>query len=580
MDRNEFKINPMIPLAINLADERKRFVLFCGAGISKESSISSGHDILIDTLGKIYQQEHQKETFTAEEIEKWYQQKEDLKDMTYSEVLDLIYPGMEQKRLYLNNFFGGKLPGESHKAIAKMVKLGLIRFIVTTNFDNLIEKALDLEGLNDKYSVISTNDQARNSDSWDKVEFCRVYKIHGDKDQGPIRNSPKELEKLDEYLERDFQELINRHGVIILGYAGEDEGVIRCFERREYHRYPIYWQYRTDVNKRVENMIFNQDGVLIKHDSASGFLIELLDRIERVRRSSETDTVETIKSDYEQIIIRNNPLEIKARIEDERNRYLKDVCTVYESIGQSQDWKILWDSHIDLIERGSRNIILAEQILRFEMGRDWGEFIKFFEALHFVNKDGDRHGRNGLINYLFFTMFLIIGSRALKYERFSEIKKLFSLKNIYRDRIEYILGWNIQASYIEQKNQSEPNRFHVPNFHYLLGILPTNIFPFADKNDLERLVLEFDLLCFVYATKNPISGHWYPRCVYYFRYEAPQFLQKIKFDEEYCERIAKYLFDETKDVLKTSLAKVNEAYVSLSSRMPGWPDNPFESILR
>lgn len=576
-----YKINPMIPLAINLADGRRRFILFCGAGVSKDGGIPSGKDILIDTLGKIYQQEQKKEKYSKEDIENWYQQHKSLKGMTYSQILDLVYPGMEQKRLYLNGFFEGKEPSEVHRLIAKMVKLGLIRFIITTNFDNLIEKALDLEGLRDKYSVISTNDQAKNSDTWDKVDICRIYKIHGDKDQGPVKNSPKELEKLDDYMERDFQELVNRHGVVVLGYAGEDKGVMRCLESREYHRYPIYWQYRHNVNNQVKNMMLNQDGVLIQCASASESLNELLDRIEMIHRTSSTDTIETIKGSYEQMLIRNNPIEIKARIEEERNRYLTDVRLIYESSEQNPGWQKLWDTHVELIEKVPRNIIFAEQLLKFEMSRDWQEFIKIFEELHLINKDQDRYGRNGLINYLFFSLFLAIGSRALRFERFREIKTLFSLKKLYRDRIGNILDWNIQASYVEQKKQDDPKKWIVPHLHYLLELVDANKFP-TDKENLQRSILEFDLLCFVYTAKNPqgrYSRPWYPRCVYYFRYDSPQFLQKIKHDDEYAEKIAKYLFAESKDNLRDSFKKVNEIYLSLSERMPEWSDNPFESIL-
>ncbi len=571
-------IKPIISLAVNLADGRRRFVLFCGAGISKDAGVPSGQDILVDTLSKIYQQEQKKEKFSTEELTKWYQKNKSLKDMPYSEILDLVYHGMEQKRLYLNSFFEGKHPGETHKTIAKMVRTGLIRFIITTNFDNLIEKALDMEDLRDKYSVISTNDQAKNSDTWDKVEVCRIYKIHGDKDQGPIRNSPTELEKLDEYIKIDFQELIDRHGVLVLGYAGEDEGVMRCFEKREYHRYPIYWQYREDVNDRVKNLILNQDGVLMQYNRASELLNELLDRIEMVRRSSEADTMKTIKRSYEQLLIRNNQLEIKVRIQEERAHYLDDVHSIYDSVGQNPSWQTLWDAHIELIEKASRNIILGDQLLRFEISRDWEEFIKIFEEIYSINKNQDRYGRNGLINYLFFSLFLVMGGRALKHERFAEIKKLFSIKKLYRDRIEYILDWNIHASYIEQKNQSEPNEFHAPKMNYLLGLVDANKF-LIDKDELRELILEFDLLCFIYTAKNPKDRsfpYWYPGCVYFFKYESLRFLQKMKVDDEYCEKIARHLFNETKDVLRTSLVKVDEVYISLEKSMKGWPENPFE----
>jgi len=582
----EFRINPMIPLLINLADKRKRFVLFCGAGVSKEAGVPAGHDILFDILSKIYQQQQKREKYSKEEVVKWYHQKEGLKNMTYSELLSLIYPGMEQRRLYLNSFFEDKQPRASHLMIAKMVKLGLIRFIITTNFDNLIEKALDLEGLRDKYSVISTNDQAKNSDTWDKVEVCRIYKIHGDKDQGIIRNSPKELERLDEFIERDFQEIINRHGVIVLGYSGEDEGVMRCFERREYHRYPIYWIYKTEVNPRVKNMILNQDGVLIKYESASDFLNELLERIEMVWRSCETDTVDVIKNAYGQIIIRNNPLEIKAKIEKESEHYLKAVQFAYESVGQNPNWEDLWKIHVELIEKANRNIILAEQLLKFEISKGWEEFINFFERLYSINKSGDRYGPDGMINYLFYSLFLVIGSIALSFERFKELRKLFSVKRLFRDRMEYILEWNIIASYIEQKAKADSKKWYVPRFQYLIELIDIGKFPIK-KDELREFVVDFDFLCFVYTVKKPVSRYfpyWYPCSVYYLDHRVPIFLQKIKLDDEYCEKIAKDLFNDTKDNLRRFIkSEAKASYVKLSNQMQGIEPqiyNPFNELFR
>ena len=159
-------------------------------------------------------------------------------------------------------------------------------------------------------------------------------------------------------------------------------------------------------------------------------------------------------------------------------------------------------------------------------------------------------------------------------------KGLSSIKKLCRDRIEYILDWNIQASYIEQKNQSEPSRFYVPEMRYLLGLIDANKIP-IDKEELRKLILEFDLLCFIYTAKNSkdkIYHYWYPRCVYYFEHRVPQFLQKIKIDDEYCEKIARHLFNETKDTLRTSLTEVNQVYTSF--KMEGRPGNPFERLLR
>lgn len=50
-------INQIIPLSYNLADGKKKYVLFCGAGVSKDAGIPTGWDILLGTLRRIRVQE-------------------------------------------------------------------------------------------------------------------------------------------------------------------------------------------------------------------------------------------------------------------------------------------------------------------------------------------------------------------------------------------------------------------------------------------------------------------------------------------------------------------------------------------
>jgi hypothetical protein len=61
----------MYSLAINIADLRRRFILFCGAGISRDASIPTASDILTDLKKRIYQQEIKGASFNEDEFKKW-----------------------------------------------------------------------------------------------------------------------------------------------------------------------------------------------------------------------------------------------------------------------------------------------------------------------------------------------------------------------------------------------------------------------------------------------------------------------------------------------------------------------------
>ncbi len=577
------KLNPLIPLAVNLADCRKRFLLFIGSGVSKDAGVPTGWDILIDTLGKIYSQEHNGQTLSYQDIEDWYKNERSLRNLGYSEILDFMCKGQEQKRQYLNDYFKDKEPGEAHRLIVKMVSMGLIRFIITTNFDTLLERALDAEGFHDKYSVLSTEDHIKSSDTWDKVEVCRIYKIHGDIKQGQIRNSLKELKSLGRLMGKEFQELIDRHGVIVVGYSGLDKGVMDCFEKREYHRYPIYWQYRENRTEQVKKLIARQDGEFIKCPRASQFFAELIHRVELIQRTSALENdVETTKRHYVRILQGKNNIQILNEIESERDRFLRMLRVTLEQV--TGNWRDLWDANVKLIEACRDNIILSEQIMRFGLQAYWSNYIKIFEQIHKFNRHGETYGKNGLVNNLFYQLFLYTGSSVFYSENFVLVKNLLGLKKMLHDRMEEILEWNIRADFIEQKNKAEGTRSRASRFKYLLQLVKAGKFPdSSDERIKERIknIIQFDFLCYMYkvrySTRDSMSHLWFPYAMYYLDYGGLEFINRLALDVDFLRKIGTELFDFTEFDFKSFLSTLPEIYDQLQQNISGgWPrHNPF-----
>ncbi|MCK4225404.1 SIR2 family protein [candidate division WOR-3 bacterium] len=238
---------------------------------------------------------------------------------------------MEEQREFLEEIFENKAPGKAHKLIAEWVKARLIRFIITTNFDSLIEKALDDAGMRGKYSVITNGEQVLTSKPWTLVENCRIYKIHGTIEQGQIRNTDKDLEKLDENIEKDFLDIIEKHGVIILGYAGnkEDKAVRNGLDMRRFKGYTLYWTFHERVNDNVQELVERQDGLFIKINNASDFLEEVVSRVEIARRGAEQASVAVAEESFKRLIASGSDIEIKQTIDDERRRLRKDFEKIF-----------------------------------------------------------------------------------------------------------------------------------------------------------------------------------------------------------------------------------------------------------
>ena len=86
---------------------------------------------------------------------------------------------------------GTKRPTATHRAIAALAAKGFIRVILTTNFDRLIETALNDAGV--APAVLTTPDQLQGALPLIHTRCC-VVKLHGDYLDTRIRNTQAELD--------------------------------------------------------------------------------------------------------------------------------------------------------------------------------------------------------------------------------------------------------------------------------------------------------------------------------------------------------------------------------------------------
>ena len=567
MKGKTFNINPVISLAYNMADCSQKYVLFVGAGVSKDAGVPSGWDILAQTLQRMISQEDEsKRNITKEDVEKFYRDKFEEK-FGYSDIIGQLFPSNEEQRDYLKSFFKGVLPGEAHRLIAELVKQKLIKYIIMTNFDALIETALDDVGLKGQYTVIDSHDDVLTSKPWNKEDVCRIYKIHGTIEKGTIRNTKKDLARLPKELTKDCLDVIERHGVIVLGYAAneEDKAVCNIFNRRKFKGYTMYWTSFDDGLLVTATRILNkQDGVIIPIKGASLFLRELIDRIKIAQRSVEQTPEAVAEVRFESMFKSPKPgVEILQTIDRERIRLAKYVEQILSEI-EDVNYSTLWDGFIKVFQYSHSYLLFMDQIIKYR-NEYWEPATKIFEHIHSINKSGERYGKDGLVNYYFYCILEIIGAVAVENGKFTLLRNMLDINRLKRqgNGIEYILNWNIQANFIGAKNTEEAkqkgNKWIVPRFHYLLDVVGSPNFPL--EFDLKARLIETDLLYFVYSVKNPEDSgfpYWFPCSPVYSSYGAPALFKKIKYDEKFGSTIAKQLFDVDYAALLGILKKAKE----------------------
>ncbi len=272
-------MNPIVKLAASALPGEKKYVLFVGAGVSKDAGVPSAWDLMLKTASLIYASDN--EQINPEiNLEEWFV-KSKYANMEYSELIEKIYPKYPDQQSFLKEYLTKYEIGAAHYGIAELARRGIIRTVITTNFDHFIEKALEEKGF--EVQVISTEEDLKNSEPLIHCKAIRVYKPHGSLGRGALKNTPKDLEKLPELMEQELIRVISEHGIVVLGYSGIDKGIQEIFKKRNYTYYPLFWVDPNPPKGEIENILNEKDFSYIPCTGASQFINDYLRLLERLQ---------------------------------------------------------------------------------------------------------------------------------------------------------------------------------------------------------------------------------------------------------------------------------------------------------
>jgi len=141
---------PRLMLSMNIAMQPGVYALLLGSGASTATGIPTGWGVVEQLVRKVAAAAGT--PIDGDDWEQWWSSHYGGRQLGYSSLLEDLGPTAATRSAMLSSFFeatdeeraeGHKIPGLTHRAIAKLVARGSIRVIVTTNFDRLIEHALD-----------------------------------------------------------------------------------------------------------------------------------------------------------------------------------------------------------------------------------------------------------------------------------------------------------------------------------------------------------------------------------------------------------------------------------------------------
>lgn len=297
-------MNPIVKLAASALPGEKKYILFAGAGVSKDAGVPTAWDLMLKTAGLLYSAEDG--TDREIDLEKWFIDSK-YAEMEYSELIGEIYSTSAEQQAFLKDYLNNYEVGDAHRSIAELAWRGIIRCIITTNFDHYIEKALAEKGL--EYQVISTEEDLKYSEPLIHCKPVRIYKPNGTLGHGALRNTPKDLEELPQLMEEELVRIMSEHGVITLGYSGSDPNIQKVFNNAVFNHYPLFWVNRSPPNEEMENILKPKNYTYIQCQGAHQILSEYLRVVDTIKNlEPEVGSGPSI-IDLKNAFMNNNPKE-------------------------------------------------------------------------------------------------------------------------------------------------------------------------------------------------------------------------------------------------------------------------------
>jgi SIR2-like domain len=244
------------------------YAVLLGSGMSRASGVPTGYEVLVDLCRQVADASGDRESSQADPLG-WFAVTTGA-EASYDRVLAALTSSREERVGILRRYFepspdeaeqGLKVPAAGHVALARLVQAGLVRVVLTTNFDRLVERALDQVGA--AYVVTATPDAVAGAMPL-HLQDCQVVKLHGDYLDPGMLNTPTELARYEPAVDRLLDRILDEYGLITIGWSTTyDPALRRAIERAATRRFSSWWIEPGTVNEHAERLIALRGSVLV-----------------------------------------------------------------------------------------------------------------------------------------------------------------------------------------------------------------------------------------------------------------------------------------------------------------------------
>jgi len=271
-------IDPITSLAYAIEAGPGVYALLLGSGISSAAEVPTGWQVVQDLVRKLA---------AAQGVEPgpdevtWYREAFGA-DPEFSKLLKALGRTPADRANILKTYFeptdeekerGAKAPTAAHRAIARLVAGGYVRVILTTNFDRLMERALEDEGV--APIVISTPAAAAGAPPLTQ-STCVLVKLNGDYLDSRIKVTDEDLAAYDPRIRQILFQVLKEYGLVVCGWSTDhDAGLRAAVQANPVRRYGIYWTYRHTLAPETKRLTDLLRAEVIPVESADTFFTDV-----------------------------------------------------------------------------------------------------------------------------------------------------------------------------------------------------------------------------------------------------------------------------------------------------------------
>ena len=289
-------IDPTDSLAFSIQAHRGVYALLIGSGVSNAAQIPTGWDIMCDLIRKLAAASGE----SAEpDPELWYCEKY-AEDPDYSKLINELAKTQTERQQLLRPYFepseqereeNAKQPTAAHKAIARLVAQGFVKVIITTNFDRLLEKALEEVGV--EPVVLSSEDQVKGMVPLVHTQHCLI-KLHGDYLDTRIRNTPSELGKYSDEFNQLLDRIFDEFGLVVCGWSADwDVALRKALLRAPSRRFTTYWAAYGQTKDEAQRLINHRRAQVIDIENADKFFGTVQEKVASIEQFSQPHPLST-----------------------------------------------------------------------------------------------------------------------------------------------------------------------------------------------------------------------------------------------------------------------------------------------